>query len=183
MKTPTLPPPIHAEKSLFNQKGSNRPCLTPPLRERSSDDDLECGCCFTPFKLVSPLPLSPSFIPRTHPYVHQKEMVKSPKAHLFCKECLATHASTRIGLQDSEIRCLDTSGCAKLFAPYELYQVLPPKLLSQYERINQRKQVFAADLEGLEECPFCTWACVIDSEEEKAAQMWERGGVWRRQLS
>lgn len=109
----------------------------------------------------------PSFLSRTRPHVYQKEMVQCPQAHLFCKECLATHASTRIGSQDSEIQCLDTSGCAQIFAPYELYQVLPFKLLSQYERINQLKEVLAAGLEGLEECPFCTWVCVIDSEEEK----------------
>jgi len=177
------PAPYSRRKKPFQPKGKQRALFDTAFeRERSwvrevygelkdvegeTDEDFECGCCFVPFKLVSPLSRSPYFLPRARPHFHQKEMVQCPKAHLFCKECLATHASTRIGLQDSEIQCMDTSGCAKLFAPYALYQVLPPKLLSQYERINQRKEVLAADLEGLEECPFCTWACVIDSKEEK----------------
>ena len=172
------PAPYSRRKKPFHPKGKQRALFDTAFeRERSwvrevygdlkevepeTDDDFECGCCFIPFKLVSPHPS-----PTTRPHVHQKEMVQCPNAHLFCKECLAIHAATRIALQDSEIQCLDRSRCAQIFAPYELYQVLPPKLLSQYERINQRKEVFAAGLEGLEECPFCSWACVIDSEEEK----------------
>ena len=39
--------------------------------------------------------------------------------------------------------------------------------MSLYERVKQQKEVEAAGLEGLEECPFCEWKCVIENEQER----------------
>jgi len=41
--------------------------------------------------------------------------------------------------------------------------------MALYERIKQRSEIEAAGLEGLEECPFCEFKCVIEAsmEEEK----------------
>jgi len=36
-----------------------------------------------------------------------------------------------------------------------------------WERVKQRKEIQLAELEGLEECPFCDYGAVIESEEEK----------------
>lgn len=40
-------------------------------------------------------------------------------------------------------------------------------MMELWERVKQRKEVEAAGLEGLEECPFCEWGCVIENAEEK----------------
>lgn len=42
-----------------------------------------------------------------------------------------------------------------------------PKLLELYERVSQRKELEAAGLENLEECPFCEYQVVIENEHEK----------------
>jgi TRIAD3 protein (E3 ubiquitin-protein ligase RNF216) len=39
--------------------------------------------------------------------------------------------------------------------------------MALYERVKQRKEVEAAGIEGLEECPFCEYKCVIENEHEK----------------
>lgn len=41
--------------------------------------------------------------------------------------------------------------------------------MNLYERVKQQKEIEAAGLEGLEECPFCEWKCVLEAsnEEEK----------------
>jgi TRIAD3 protein (E3 ubiquitin-protein ligase RNF216) len=39
--------------------------------------------------------------------------------------------------------------------------------MSLYERVKQTKEVEAAGIEGLEECPFCEYKCVIENEQEK----------------
>lgn len=97
----------------------------------------------------------------------QRKMTQCPDAHLFCTTCVISYASTLLGEQNHQIACMDQSGCKLLFSPIELRRFLPPKLLELYERICQRKELEAAGLEGLEECPFCEYQVVIENEHEK----------------
>lgn len=62
---------------------------------------------------------------------------------------------------------MDQSGCKLLFPQSELERFLAPKLLELYHRVRQRKDIEAAGLENLEECPFCDYKCVIENEMEK----------------
>lgn len=62
---------------------------------------------------------------------------------------------------------MDQSGCTALFSQPELERFLTPKLLELYHRVKQRKDIEAAGLENLEECPFCDYKCVIENEMEK----------------
>jgi len=39
--------------------------------------------------------------------------------------------------------------------------------MSLYERVVQQKEVAEAGLEGLEECPWCEWKCVMEAEREQ----------------
>jgi len=43
---------------------------------------------------------------------------------------------------------------------------LDAKLLELYGRVKQ-KEIEDAGLEGLEECPFCEWKCVIEASREE----------------
>jgi len=96
-------------------------------------------------------------------------MVQCPEAHLFCSSCVSQYAATKLGEHDSRIVCMHSSGCSLPFPVSELRRILSPKLMSLFERVQQQKELEAAGLEGLEECPFCDWKCVLEvsKEEEK----------------
>ncbi|TCD66626.1 hypothetical protein EIP91_001093, partial [Steccherinum ochraceum] len=109
--------------------------------------DIECGCCFTENLFA--------------------DMTQCPDGHLFCKDCVTAYASTQLGSQDSNLVCMDQSDCKLPFSESELRRLLTPKLMALYERIKQRKEIEAAGLEGLEECPFCEYKVVIENEHER----------------
>ena len=62
---------------------------------------------------------------------------------------------------------MDTSGCQSRFAERELARLLPLKSLDLLQRLQLAEELEEADIEGLETCPSCPWAVVIDNPEEK----------------
>ncbi|KAL1410139.1 hypothetical protein Q8F55_004142 [Vanrija albida] len=108
---------------------------------------VECGCCF------DKEPLS--------------EMVSCDDGHMFCKTCVKSLAESKLGEQLTAISCMDMSGCTNLFTEVTLAQVLSTKTLELYNRLRQMKDLEMADIEGLESCPFCPYAVVIDNDVEK----------------
>ena len=93
--------------------------------------------------------------------------MQCPEAHLFCTSCVTTYAETQLGSQDARLTCMDQSGCKLPFPESELRRFLTPKLLELYKRVKQRKEIEAAGLEGLEECPFCEYKVVIENDQER----------------
>lgn len=93
--------------------------------------------------------------------------MQCPEAHLFCTACMTAYASTLLGAHDANIVCMDQSGCALPFPASELRRFLAPPLLALYERVKQRREIEAAGLANLEECPFCEYRCVIENDQEK----------------
>ncbi len=77
------------------------------------------------------------------------------------------YAETLLGAQNHEIKCMDQSSCQELFPQSELERFLSGRLMDLYLRIKQRKEIAAAGLSGLEECPFCEFKVVIENEHEK----------------
>lgn len=63
--------------------------------------------------------------------------------------------------------CMDTSGCTSAFPESELARLLPPKSLGLYHRLKQAKELELAALDGLEICPSCPYAAVIENPAEK----------------
>jgi TRIAD3 protein (E3 ubiquitin-protein ligase RNF216) len=57
---------------------------------------------------------------------------------------------------------MDISGCKMAFPDSELRRVLPEKLFELYEHTRQRREIELAELEGLEDCPFCDYKVVMD---------------------
>ncbi|KAL6307320.1 hypothetical protein BKA93DRAFT_727613 [Sparassis latifolia] len=110
-------------------------------------DGIECGCCFS-----------------SYPF---DKMIQCPEAHLFCTACMTTYSETLLGAHDANIVCMDQSGCKLPFPESELRRFLTPKLLALYDRVKQRKEIEAAGLENLEECPFCDYKVVIDNPQER----------------
>ena len=94
-------------------------------------------------------------------------MVACPDGHLFCGSCIRRYTATKLGDLDPYITCMDQSGCRLLFAESQLSRCLSSKLLHLYERVKQTKEIEAAGIEGLEECPFCEYKVIIENDEEK----------------
>ena len=94
-------------------------------------------------------------------------MIQCPEAHLFCTECMVSYASNLLGEHNHKIQCMDQSGCKLQFPESELCRFLDEKLLSLYHRVKQNKEIEAAKIEGLEECPFCEYKVVIENPDEK----------------
>ncbi|KAF9468244.1 hypothetical protein BDZ94DRAFT_1154032 [Collybia nuda] len=117
--------------------------------EELNDEEtgIECACCF------SRVPFD--------------KMVQCPETHLFCIQCMNSYAGTLLGGHDPNIICIHQSGCKAAIPPSELRRFLSTKMMQLWERLKQRKEVEAAGLEGLEECPFCEWGCLIENEDEK----------------
>ncbi|KAF9443736.1 hypothetical protein P691DRAFT_764001 [Macrolepiota fuliginosa MF-IS2] len=121
--------------------------------EESDGEDeekgIECGCCFSKFRF--------------------EKLVQCPDAHLFCRSCVRGYAATQLGSHNPHIPCMAQSACTQSFPPSVLRTALPRKLYALYERLVQAKEIAAAGLDNLEECPFCEYKAVFDVgfEEEK----------------
>ncbi|KAF8499743.1 hypothetical protein F5888DRAFT_1685256 [Russula emetica] len=131
-------------QKLETRQGSPVPDLTSEHLEEG--EGVECGCCFT-----------------TYPF---SEMAQCTDTHLFCKGCVTSYTSTKLGEQNAELHCMDISGCKMGFPESELRRILPTKLFDLYEQIRQRRDIELAELEGLEECPFCDYKVVLDVDFE-----------------
>ncbi|KAJ7591319.1 hypothetical protein C8J56DRAFT_935212 [Mycena floridula] len=108
---------------------------------------IECGCCFSEYPFDN--------------------MVQCPDAHLFCKTCMIAYCESKLGSHETNIVCMEQSGCKMEFTLSELRRVLSSKLISLYERVRQGKEIEMAAIENLEDCPFCEWKCVIENPDEK----------------
>jgi len=80
---------------------------------------------------------------------------------------MSAYAATLLATQNPDIQCLDLSGCNALIPESELKRFLPDEMMRLWEKANQRKDIRAASLKGLEECPFCDYSVIIESVEEK----------------
>lgn len=108
---------------------------------------IECGCCFAEYAF--------------------ENMVQCPEAHLFCKKCARRTAEEAIGARKAVIRCMDQDGCQLEFAASEIRRFLDSKAFDLLEKIKAERAVTDAGLEGLEECPFCDFKCIIENDQER----------------
>ncbi|WVF67056.1 hypothetical protein IAT40_001800 [Kwoniella sp. CBS 6097] len=108
---------------------------------------IECGCCFGEEVW--------------------EEMFQCADGHLFCRECVTKHAETKLGEEKTAILCMDMSSCQSVFPESELTRLLSEKSLSLYHRLKQANELEQAGIEGLESCPNCPFAAVIDNPHEK----------------
>lgn len=108
---------------------------------------VECGCCFGDY------PFS--------------WMVQCPDAHLFCRDCARRSAEECIGNRKPDLMCMDQSGCKLLFGESEVERFLSGPSLELWHRIKQEREIELAQIDGLESCPFCSYAVVIENDQER----------------
>lgn len=76
-----------------------------------------------------------------------------PEAHFTCLECLTKYIKSEVGDARAKVFC--TSGCGAGFSRAQLDLVPDKQLLEKLEQLQQEQDIRDADIEGLEECPFC----------------------------
>ncbi|ORX36468.1 hypothetical protein BD324DRAFT_651707 [Kockovaella imperatae] len=113
----------------------------------ANGEGIECGCCFGEEVWDN--------------------MFQCDEGHLFCRDCAKMHAETKLGEQKTVIDCMDGSGCKALFPDSELKRLLPVKLLELYHRLKQAAELAQASIDGLESCPGCDYAAIIENPQEK----------------
>eukprot|EP01122_Echinamoeba_exundans_P001462 TRINITY_DN11511_c0_g1_i1.p1 TRINITY_DN11511_c0_g1~~TRINITY_DN11511_c0_g1_i1.p1 ORF type:complete len:674 (+),score=114.40 TRINITY_DN11511_c0_g1_i1:55-2076(+) len=111
-------------------------------------DEIECGCCCCEYPF--------------------DEMVQCNEGHLFCRECLKKYVEeTVFGQGQTEVHCLDGSGCKERFAISQLQRALPPKM---YKKLVDRiadLEVRKAGIENLHQCPHCDYMAEVANPDEK----------------
>ncbi|GAA6031635.1 hypothetical protein JCM8097_006559 [Rhodosporidiobolus ruineniae] len=107
----------------------------------------ECGCCFGETAL--------------------SQMVSCLEGCSFCQDCGRMNAETQIGMRKYILPCMSTSGCPSVFSEREAERFLSRTTLAALHKIKQEKDLHAAEIEGLEQCPFCPFACIIENPDER----------------
>ncbi|CAH1791817.1 unnamed protein product [Owenia fusiformis] len=95
-----------------------------------------------------------------------EELAACEDGCLFCRECIKRSSEENIGSGKIKFPCL-TGDCKAQFPTQVLQSVLPSKVFSNLLRKIQEEEIRQADIEGLESCPFCSFATIIDNPDEK----------------
>lgn len=107
----------------------------------ATGDVVECGCCFE----EEP----PSL------------MAMCGEGHRFCMDCARRAAQMVLENSKTRLLCLE-SGCDKEFSAAEAKTFFDRKQFALWERRVAQAELAAAGIVGLEECPFCDFAMVIE---------------------
>nr|XP_031857357.1 uncharacterized protein CI109_007221 [Kwoniella shandongensis]KAA5524429.1 hypothetical protein CI109_007221 [Kwoniella shandongensis] len=65
------------------------------------------------------------------------------------------------------ILCMDMTGCQAAFPEKELGRLLSSKSFGLYHRLKQAKELELAKIDGLETCPVCPFAAIVDDPNDK----------------
>lgn len=116
----------------------------------SSDSDIECQCCYSS--------------------VPPARIVLCPGGHPACISCLQAHVASQLGRGRIDVKCMSATNleeCRHSLPRSALEGCLPPPLLSLYNQVALKKDLRDARIQGLEECPFCDFACIIEEPVEE----------------
>ncbi|KAL4951825.1 hypothetical protein BDW69DRAFT_169012 [Aspergillus filifer] len=111
-------------------------------------DLVECQCCYCDVPANRFLPC------------------EGEDLHFFCFTCVRKSADTQIGMMKYKLQCFDVSGCQAAFDRSLLREVLGSAIMDKLDSLQQEDEIRLAGLEGLEDCPFCSYKAVLPSVEE-----------------
>lgn len=86
--------------------------------------------------------------------------------HSFCFTCIESLANNQLGLMKHEMLCMDGSGCQEKLDMDGIGRAVPIKTLDRLLFNEQQAEIAAANIEGLEQCPFCDFKAICDTVEE-----------------
>ncbi|BGP38547.1 hypothetical protein JCM10450v2_002496 [Rhodotorula kratochvilovae] len=108
--------------------------------------NVTCQCCVDS--------VAPAFIGRCE------------NGHPFCSGCLTKDVEATIGSRRGTVSCFAlAAGCPASFPPIELKRTVRPELLDALEAVQAQNELDEANLPGLEKCPRCPYAAVLDERE------------------
>lgn len=85
--------------------------------------------------------------------------------HFFCFSCVSQLAETQIGLMKYEMICMDGNGCKASLSTEGIGQAVTIKVFDKLAFYQQQAEISAADIEGLEQCPFCDFKAICEPIE------------------
>ncbi|KAL2862776.1 uncharacterized protein BJX67DRAFT_291919 [Aspergillus lucknowensis] len=109
---------------------------------------IECQCCYSDVPTNRSVPC------------------EGADLHFFCFTCIRKSAETQIGLMKYKLQCFAVSGCQAPFARSQLTNALGSSIMAKLDSLQQQDEVRMAGLEGLEDCPFCSFKAVLAPVEE-----------------
>lgn len=115
---------------------------------------IECQCCFD-----DEIPINRA-VPCDGEHVH-----------FYCNSCVKNQAASQIGQMQYKMNCMFSGSlpCTAPLSRSELRQVLDRKTIAKLDEMQQNAEIGEADIEGLEECPFCDFKAVcvpVDIDRE-----------------
>ena len=84
---------------------------------------------------------------------------------MFCQECIQRGSEVAIGEGKTQLRCLGQ--CDQDFKLATLQKALKPHIYAKWIKQIQAGELEQAGIEGLEQCPFCPFATIMESSPEE----------------
>ena len=113
---------------------------------RVAEELEECVCCY-----------SDDVLP--------EEMVPCSNGHTFCVTCVQRASEVAIGDGKTGLSCLGQ--CEDTFELAILQHVLNANMFSKWIKKIQLAEVEKAEIDGLERCPFCEFATIMETTPEE----------------
>ena len=107
---------------------------------------VECTCCYSDECL-------------------EEDMLPCDGGHLFCRECVQRASEVAIGEGKHQLNCLGQ--CDEVFSLSILQKALKASTFSKWLGRIQLAELEKAEIDGLEQCPFCNFANIMDTSPEE----------------
>ncbi|XP_064624120.1 uncharacterized protein LOC135485687 [Lineus longissimus] len=116
-------------------------------RAKKNGELYECPCCYEDECLF-------------------EDMKACVDGHLCCAECVRRSAEENIGSSKLTFPCLH-GDCEEEYTMKTLQEVLPSNVFSGLLNKIQEEEVKQAGIENLVSCPFCSFATIMEDENDK----------------
>ncbi|GAA5976062.1 hypothetical protein JCM10908_005373 [Rhodotorula pacifica] len=127
-----------------------------PAEEEAAEEDseqhsrmkhhVECQCC------LESVPLS--------------QVGHCDSGHPFCSMCLSKRTSDAIASKKPDLACFAIgTACTAAFSPIELKRAVPRPMLDKLDDLQIQIDLDRAGVPGLEKCPFCPFAAVLEETD------------------
>ncbi|CAF3332640.1 unnamed protein product [Rotaria socialis] len=94
------------------------------------------------------------------------DMVECTVGHLYCRNCVRTHIDICFKEGKCSFACVENS-CPGEYTMRLVSELLPPKDLKRLNRRIQEENIRQAAIDGLECCPYCPYAVIVDNPDDK----------------
>ena len=86
--------------------------------------------------------------------------------HYFCYRCIKRDAESQIGLMRYEMKCMDMSNCTAGYSRESLVTAIGLSMMAKLDSLQQQDDIMKANIDGLENCPFCEFKAIYPPPEE-----------------